>query len=268
MTKQTPISALLETIEKLRSDTGCPWDKKQTFSSLRPFLLEECYEAIDVLDKGEGSKDFAPDLQEELGDVLLQILLHSQIAKEKNLFTFEDICISLNKKLINRHPHVFREQKKLPEKEIHKNWEKQKQKEKNRQSALDDIPLSLPALSKSTKIIKRVSKAGFQWPNLDGPLEKVREELSELIEALETKEEKKIKSELGDLLFCLSNVAFFLNLDAEEALREMLNRFSKRFRHVEKEVQKTGRAMESFSLDELDEFWKQAKSLNFEEEQA
>ncbi|MCO5141481.1 MAG: nucleoside triphosphate pyrophosphohydrolase [Oligoflexia bacterium] len=268
MTKPSPLHEVEKTVESLRSENGCPWDKKQTFSSLRQFLLEECHETLAVLDEGEEAKNFSANLKEELGDLLLQILLHSQIAHEKGLFSFTDVCTSLNKKLIERHPHVFKNPETISEQAIHENWEEQKKKEKKRSSVLDDIPNTLPALAKSTKIIKRVSEVGFQWSNLDGPIEKTKEELNEFLEALNTKDNKKIKSELGDLIFCLSNLGFLLKIDAEESLREMLDRFSKRFRYVEKQVNKTGKPMKSFSLDELDKFWNEAKKINSAEELA
>lgn len=261
----------VEVVAKLRSPDGCPWDKAQTHESLRPYLLEEAYEVLEALDGGRRE-----DLKEELGDLLLQILLHAQIASEAGAFTMDDLADSLASKLERRHPHVFGGKKLSTPEEVTKQWELTKQSEKKKDSALEGIPPALPALARSLKVIEKVSKVGFQWPNAEGPVEKIHEELSEFLAELEkvgtpaaiTREtpvdpalKAKLESELGDLLFTLANISHFLHLNPEDALRSMLARFEKRFRHVEKRAQESGRKLEEMSLEEMDKFWLEAKSL-------
>ena len=261
----------IQVVAKLRSPEGCPWDKEQTHESLRPYLLEETYEVLEALDSGDGRA-----LKEELGDLLLQILLHAQIASERGEFTMDELAGDLAAKLERRHPHVFGGKKLSTSAEVAKQWELTKQKEKKKDSVLEGVPAALPALARSLKVIEKVSKVGFQWPNAEGPVEKIHEELSEFLAELEKVGtpasinrstvvdpalRAKLESELGDLLFTLANISHFLHLNPEDALRSMLARFEKRFRHVEKRAQETGRKLEEMSLEEMDKFWLEAKSL-------
>lgn len=267
----------VETVKALRAEGGCPWDRAQTHESLRPYLLEETYETLEALD-GLQKPGGDAQLKEELGDVLLQVLLHAQIASERGAFTMDELAGSLADKLVRRHPHVFGGEKLEKAEDVVRQWEKSKQKEKAKDSALDGIPAALPALQQSLKVIEKVSKVGFQWENLDGPLAKVQEELEEFLQEVRvlgpnisvtrdsTQElppatRAKLESELGDLIFTISNVAYFLHLNPEDALRSMLARFSQRFRHVEKRAKESGRKLEEMSLAEMDEYWNEAKKL-------
>lgn len=265
----------IEAVARLRGENGCPWDKAQTHASLRTYLLEETHEALEAIDQLQTAGP-AP-LKEELGDVLFQVLFHAQIAAENNDFTLDEVADGLAEKLVRRHPHVFGDAKVSSAEEVAKNWEKAKRAEKPRESALEGIPPTLPALQRSLKVIEKVSKVGFQWENLAGPLGKVREELAEFLGEVEkladgvatTREttvepelKKKLESELGDLLFTLANVAYFLRLNPEDALRSMLGRFEQRFRHVEKRARESGRALPEMSLAEMDVFWEEAKKIS------
>jgi tetrapyrrole methylase family protein / MazG family protein len=256
---ENKIDNLLRVVACLRSENGCPWDKKQDHKSLRPYLLEESYEVLEALDEYiPGDAGCATKLKDELGDLLFQVVLHAQLASERGEFTFNDIAEHLAQKLTTRHPHVFSGEKVESAAEVSALWEKRK----NRDSVLAEIPKDLPALDRSLKIITKVSKVGFQWPDLKGPVEKVKEELREFLEELEKKPTNKsrLESELGDLLFCIVNTAYFLEINPEAALRTMLLRFTKRFEHVEKRAKDSGRTLESLSLDEMDIYWAEAKN--------
>jgi len=266
------------TVRTLRGENGCPWDKAQTHESLRKYLLEETYEVLEALDShaARPSKESVDHFKEELGDLLLQILLHSEIASQAGNFSVSDVAGELSDKLIRRHPHVFGNDKLHTPEEVLGAWEKNKAKEKPRFSALDGIPPALPALQRSLKVIEKVSKVGFQWPDLKGPLEKVSEELGELqaeldklpqpvsresAEKLTPEQKRTLEAELGDLLFTISNVAHFLHLNPEDALRSMLARFEGRFRSVEDGAKAQGRKLEEMTLNEMDTLWSQAKLL-------
>lgn len=266
-----------EVVAKLRGENGCPWDKAQTHESLRRYLLEETYETLEALDQLASDPEHGSEkLKEELGDVLLQVLLHAEIAGERGAFDIDSLANALADKLIRRHPHVFGGEKVATAEQVVSAWEKNKQKENPRNSVLDGIPAGLPALQHSLKVIEKVSKVGFQWPNLEGPLDKVQEELGEFLaevkklgpakewersRELGADSQKKLEAELGDLLFSLANIAHFLRLNPEDSLRAMLGRFGNRFRHVEKRAKETGRSLDSMSLEEMDLFWNEAKAI-------
>ncbi len=259
---KSPLAKAISVVNRLRDPGGCPWDRAQTHESLRKFLLEETYEVLEAIDQ----KDSVA-LRDELGDLLLQILLHARIAEEKNEFNLGQVADGLAEKMIRRHPHVFGEKKLDTAEEVVHAWEKTKNREKPKDSVLDGIPKELPALQKSLKIIEKVSKVGFQWEDLTGPLEKVKEELQEfLIEVeahqnskLNEKQLEKVESELGDLFFTLANVAFFLKINPEDAMRKMLFRFETRFRFVEQEAKRQGKNLEEMTLKEMDVLWDMAK---------
>lgn len=268
------INELLKTIHRLRAPDGCPWDRKQTHQSLRPYLVEEAYETLEVLDQLHGNSDIKnPALQmafiEEWGDVLLQILLHAEIASETDpTVNFEAIVKQLNEKMIRRHPHVFGEVKvsdatNITAEEVMKNWAEIKAGEKGQtesKSAFDGIPKGLPAFPRTMKVIEKVTKVGFQWPDVNGPLEKLQEEVSELTEECHGKSpQEKIESELGDVLFSACNIAHFYKIDPEAALRNTLRKFESRFRFVENELIKEGKSTESATLEEMDKHWERAK---------
>lgn len=271
--------SVLKTVHRLRAPGGCPWDREQTHQSLRPFLVEEAYETLEVLDQIQSPADLKkPTVRqnfiEEWGDVLLQILLHAEIASENDPeLTIEKIAQELNDKLIRRHPHVFGEVAVTGSDHVVKNWEQIKKAEKSAKgetppsapSVMDSVHRGLPPLPRTMKLIQKVTKVGFQWPDLKGPTEKLQEEVDELKEELahanlkDPTALKKIESELGDILFGVCNIAHFLKLDPEAALRGTLQRFDSRFRHVEAGLASLGKKPETSTLEEMDRFWNEAK---------
>ncbi len=248
--------AFLRIIDRLRDPGGCPWDRKQTHESLKPYLIEEAYETLQALDEGDTAK-----LCEELGDVLLQIGLHARIARESGEFDISDVLRQINEKLIRRHPHVFGEVEVSDENEVMVNWEEIKQAEgKVPKSLLDGIPKGIPAMAYSQIVQQRASRVGFDWDEIDGVLEKVIEELQEIREA-RTHQEKV--HEFGDLLFALANTARWMEIDMESALKQANERFCERFACMEQLSRKQGVSMNTLGIDELETLWQQAKaSLN------
>ncbi|MEN9722625.1 MAG: hypothetical protein RJB38_611 [Pseudomonadota bacterium] len=255
---------------------------KQTHQSLRPFVIEEAYEVLDVLDRIDSSERLKTEpalawsFQEELGDLLLQVALHAEMASETGVLDFFSVARALNEKLIRRHPHVFGEASVTDAEGVLKNWEKQKAAEKvaesSESSVLDGLPKGLPALQRTTRLIDKVTRVGFQWKDLTGPLEKLNEELEEFqheVRELEAETQaasprekelrEKAQNELGDLLFSLCNIAFLLKLDPENALRGTLQRFESRFRHVESRLREQGKKPEESTLEEMDRYWEEAK---------
>lgn len=275
------LQAAVETVRALRAENGCPWDKAQTHESLRRFLLEESYETLEALDAhaAKPNPDTLRHFKEELGDLLLQVLLHAEISRQAGGFDIDELSRDLSDKLIRRHPHVFGGEKLGTPEEVVGAWEKTKQAEKPKLSALDGIPPALPSLQRSLKVIEKVSKVGFQWPDLKGPLDKVREEVAELeaeiaklgptdrdaTAKLAPEAKRKLEAELGDLLFTVANVAHFLHLNPEDALRSMLARFEGRFRSVELGAKAKGRKLEEMSLAEMDKLWDEAKKRERED---
>lgn len=262
------IDNLCYLMERLRKpETGCPWDLKQTFKTLAPCTLEEAYEVIDAIEH----EDYG-QLKEESGDLLFQVIFYSQLGKEKNLFDFEEVVSLLVKKLISRHPHVFPEGTltserqpgggELDEQSIKDNWESIKQserKEKGQASILDDIPLVLPALTRATKLQKRAARHGFDWPDIQGVLEKINEETHELNEAIAGEEVDAIEEELGDVLFTVVNLCRHLKVDAETALRRSSLKFEQRINHIEESLHHQGKKMVNTPIEQLDDLWVEAK---------
>ena len=243
-----------QTIAHLRAPEGCPWDQKQTHESLRPYLLEETYEVLDALDSGD------PDaLREELGDLLLQIVLHSQIAVEASEFTMADVISAINTKLIRRHPHVWGDIQVNDENDVKVNWDRLKQQEKNgtRQSRLDGVSKSLPALSQAYSYQDRAARVKFDWATIEPVIAKVHEELDELLTAEDDDNRAK---ETGDLLFAVVNLARWFGVAPESALRDANARFYRRFHYIEQQAAAQQRDIESMSLDEMDALWDDAKS--------
>ena len=243
---------------RLRSpDSGCPWDLKQTYKSILPYTIEEVYEVADAIER----EDYL-DLKDELGDLLFQVVFYSQLATEDGFFELDDVIDAISDKLTRRHPHVFSNQEYTDESDIHRAWEEQKHKERetksstNQASLLDDIPNVMPELKRAQKIQKRVAKKGFDWPHVDKVWEKLDEEILEVREAIETRDNDSIEDEIGDLLFVCVNLARHLKVDADIALRKANQKFDKRFRSVEKLAK--GK-IENFEIDELEAFWQQAK---------
>ncbi|MCL4146301.1 UNVERIFIED_CONTAM: hypothetical protein GTU68_039700 [Idotea baltica] len=238
--------------------TGCPWDIKQTFDTITPYTLEEVYEVVDTIER----EDY-PHLKEELGDLLFQVVFYGQLAEEKSLFSFEDIVSSLIQKLVLRHPHVFPEGTLENESGIKQKWEsikKVERKKKGHNSILADVPLSLPALTRAQKIQKRAANHGFDWPSIDGVLNKLDEESNELKAAISQDDKENTDEELGDLMFTLVNLCRHLNVDAETSLRKATRKFEQRFHHVEKTVSSKGQDFSEIPLEELDQFWNEAKA--------
>jgi tetrapyrrole methylase family protein/MazG family protein len=245
--------ALVEIIAKLRAPDGCPWDRKQTHQSLRENLMEECYEALAALDEGDPGK-----LCEELGDIMLQIALHSQIAFEAGEFEIADVLESINKKLVFRHPHIFGSETAETAEEVAQNWQALKRKERGENySMLDSVPQQMPALSYSQSIQRRVAAAGFDWENTDGVIDKLAEEVAEF---KESSGEQKAE-EFGDVLFTLVNIARRMGVDSETALREANSKFYKRFSKMEELCRKRGVNFENLSFGEQNVLWEEAKKL-------
>ncbi|NPB06000.1 MAG: nucleoside triphosphate pyrophosphohydrolase [Aquificae bacterium] len=238
---------LLKVMERLRRD--CPWDREQTHESLKKYLIEEAYELLDAIDERDDRK-----LKEELGDLLLQVVFHAQIAKERDAFGVKEVIDELINKLIERHPHVFGSAK--PEEAL-KNWEKRKLEK--RESVLEGIPKHLPALMRSQKIQEKLAQAGFTFPSDEELFSKIEEELKELKQALKRKNPKELKHELGDLLTALVELARRLGLDAEETLQEANDRLIRRFSFVERKLKEQGRKPSEVSLEELEALWREAK---------
>lgn len=255
------LSDLLATVKKLRAPNGCPWDRDQTHETLKPYVIEEAYEVLEAIDSHNPQK-----IKDELGDLLLQVVLHAEIADENKEFNFFDIAENINQKLIRRHPHVFAETKVNGVAEVWQNWEQIKKNEKKEtaessQSSLKSVPASLPALYRATKLQKKAARLGFDWPDNQGVFAKIREELDEFTQEIEKKETspKKVMEEFGDILFSLVNLSRKLDFDAEDALRLANKKFSARFAFVEKKVAQCGKTLKDFSLAELDQFWDAAK---------
>jgi tetrapyrrole methylase family protein/MazG family protein len=247
-----------EIVAHLRAPNGCPWDKEQTHESLRKHLLEESYEAITAIDSG----DFE-SMREELGDLLLQIMLHAQIASEEGEFTVNDVVKGIYDKIIRRHPHVFGDAKVGGVDGVLANWEKLKEKERKgkgekEKGILDGVPLALPALSQAQEYQDRAARVGFDWPVIDGVLDKVREEIEEIKQA---KTDEELADEIGDLFFVLVNLARWKKVDAESALRGTNMKFKKRFGYIETDAKKQGRNLSDMKLEEMDALWNEAKQL-------
>ena len=243
---------LRQILARLRAPDGCPWDREQTHPSLRKTLLEECYEALEALDKEDPNL-----LAEELGDILLQIAFHCQIAEEASEFTYADVFRRINEKLIRRHPHVFGDAKVSSAREVEEQWEQLKEKERaGRQSLLDGIANVLPALAQAQVISQRAASAGFEWADLQGVKDQVAEELQEMEQA-PTKEEQE--KEFGDVLYSLVNVGRWMGLDAESALRGANQRFGRRFRHMEQAALRQGTSFTKLTTSEMNVLWEQAK---------
>ncbi|MEO0097718.1 MAG: nucleoside triphosphate pyrophosphohydrolase [candidate division WOR-3 bacterium] len=242
---------LLKIVATLRK--RCPWDRKQTLNKIKPLFINEVYELVDKINK----KNFQ-GIEEELGDLLLLIVFASQLLKEKKKSNFLKVLTRLKKKIIYRHPHVFKNEKVKDVKEVLKNWESLKKKEK-KTSIVDGIPKILPALHYAELIQDRVKRVGFDWKNKEDVLNKVEEEIKELKEAIRKKQKKEIENEIGDILFALVNFSRHLNLSAEESLKKACQKFIKRFKKLEKEFEKMGKDLKEASLKEMDEIWDKIK---------
>ncbi len=250
----TVFQKLVNIMAKLRGPDGCPWDREQTHTSLKPYLIEEAYEVLDSIEKND-----MDSLEEELGDLLLQVIFHAQLAKEKKHFTILDVLQSINRKLINRHPHVFGQTKikTADEQSIH--WEFIKKQEKNN-SILDGVPKHVPALLRAHRIQQKASAVGFDWEVKDQVWEKVKEEIEELNIAIKLQKQDAIQDELGDLLFSLVNLSRFIHINPEEALNHANNKFIRRFQQLEKTMEEEGKHLKDMTLEEMDKVWNRIKN--------
>lgn len=249
---------LLDIMDKLRGEDGCPWDTEQTHVSLKKYLIEESYEVIEAID----NKD-VDMLIEELGDVLLQVVFHSQIGKEDGFFEIKDVIQSICDKMINRHPHVFSDLEINNSIEVLENWDKIKSKEQGTETYTDSIrhiAKTLPALMRADKVQKKASKVGFDWDNIEDAMKKIIEEYKEIEDVYKSKNKVKILEEIGDLLFSVVNVARFLDIDPENALNYSIDKFINRFQYIEDEAISMGRQLDNMSLEEMDKLWKEAKN--------
>lgn len=256
-TEEKAFSRLWEIIGILRKE--CPWDRAQTYESLVPCMLEEAYEAVDAVSR----QDF-PNLREELGDVLLQVLMNSAIAGEKGDFFLLSVINEECRKMIRRHPHIFSGETAKSVDKVLEKWENIKSKEKGtgtRTEVLAGVPRALPALTRSFKIQKKAADVGFDWEDVSGAFQKIREETEELLAASETQDSKAISGELGDLLFSVVNAARFLKVDPEQALTKTSDKFIRRFSYIEKTALEQGRQLETMTLEEMDRLWDEAKKL-------
>ncbi|EKT64994.1 nucleoside triphosphate pyrophosphohydrolase [Providencia burhodogranariea] len=261
MSTITPqIERLLAIMETLRDpQSGCPWDTQQTFKTIAPYTLEETYEVIDAIER----EDF-DDLKGELGDLLFQVVFYAQMAKEQSLFDFDEICQAVSDKLERRHPHIFDAENSASSHEVIAGWEKRKSAEraqKAQYSVLDDIPNALPALMKAYKIQKRCASVGFDWDTLGPVVDKVREELDEVMEEATQVviDEQRLEEEIGDLLFATVNLSRHLGHKPEMALNKACQKFEKRFRQIENRLADSGKSTETATLDEMELHWQQIK---------
>lgn len=255
--KYKNLEELIEVVRILRSENGCKWDREQTHTTLRPNMLEEAYEAVDAIDNND-----MHHLKEELGDVLLQVLLHSQIADEENEFNIDDVAKVLKDKLIHRHPHVFGDVKVTSTQEILDNWEKLKKEEKtHRTSAMDGISKSQSALMSAQKISKKAVKTGFEWDKEETLLECVHSEFEEFSQACKNADRENMEEEMGDILFAVVNLARWNKLDAEQCLLKANKKFIKRFKKME---ELSTKPLEEYSFEEFDTLWKQAKKALYQ----
>ncbi len=252
---------LINLMEKLRSPEGCPWDREQTHETLKPMLIEEAYEVLEALDCADSEK-----LCEELGDLLFQVIFHSRIAEEEGRFDAQEVCRRLYEKMVRRHPHVFGDRSFSDSKELLRNWEDLKAEERaaagqrvRKQSLLDGVPEKLPAMQTTHQLTSKASRVGFDWSNLREIRHKIDEEFEELERALEKDDEEAVREEIGDLIFTVLNVARFLEIDSETALRRANRKFKKRFRRMERHFDSHGRSLKDLTLDEMEQFWQSNK---------
>jgi nucleoside triphosphate diphosphatase len=267
MKPSTDITRLLEIMAALRTPgTGCPWDLEQDFASITPYTLEEAYEVVDAIERGD-----LADLRDELGDLLLQVVFHARMAEEQGVFAFGDVVEAITKKLIRRHPHVFGNTKDLSPEEVKHLWDSIKAQEKAERAKmglspeaheagfLGGIPTALPALTRAQKLTAKAAKVGFDWPDAAQVIDKIHEELDEVKEAASSNDRDKIEDEIGDLLFSVTNLARHFDIDPERALRRTNAKFERRFRAVEQALGEQDRTLNEASLEEMERHWVAAK---------
>jgi len=256
MEERDPFWRVVKIMEILRGEGGCPWDREQTRESLKPYLIEEAYEVLEAIDEKDPEK-----LKEELGDLLLQIIFHAQMAKEKGEFDVSQVLQTLAEKLIRRHPHVFGEAMVENAQEVLENWEVIKEQEEGHSSTLGGVPSSLPALLQARRIQDKASRVGFDWSQVEPVWDKVAEEWGEFKDACAQGDRDAMFRELGDLLFAIVNLSRFLGMDAEDALKQCNKRFINRFSYVEKRLREQGQTPQETDLETMDRYWEEAKRL-------
>jgi tetrapyrrole methylase family protein/MazG family protein len=243
---------LIDIMARLRKE--CPWDKKQTPQSLRQYILEEAYETIESIDDENWD-----ELKKELGDLLLQIVFQAEIAVEEKRFTLEEVIRNINEKLIRRHPHVFGDVKVNNAEEVKENWEQIKIHKENRTSLLEGVPRNLSGLLRAQRLQDKAAQVGFDWPEITGVFDKIKEEVEELEESLKERNREAVEFELGDLLFTLVNFARFQDINAEDALRKSIKKFVSRFQYIEKRLKDLNKTIYNSSLEEMDALWEESK---------
>jgi tetrapyrrole methylase family protein/MazG family protein len=248
---------LLEIMETLRGPRGCPWDREQGRESLKPFLIEESYELLEALDEDNPGK-----IKEELGDLLFQIVFHSQIAKEKGQFDIRDVINGIVEKMVRRHPHVFADREFKTSDDVHSWWQAHKMQEKGQASVTEGVPGALPSLLRALSLQKRVSAVGFDWERIEDIFIKLDEEIDELKSAIDQKDRRDIEDELGDIFFVLVRVSGFVGVNPESALRKTIDRFIRRFRHIEKRASEQGRKPGDMTLQEMEVLWEESKEMD------
>jgi MazG family protein len=246
---------LVQIMERLRAPGGCPWDREQTHQSIRKYVIEEAYEVAEAIDR-----DDPQELCGELGDLLLQVVFHAQMAREAGRFDVDDVCRAVVEKMRRRHPHVFGDVAVSGSAEVVRNWEQIKARERgDAASAVDGVPRALPALQRAERLGEKAARVGFDWPDAAGVLAKIDEERAELAQAMNHGDRQRVAEELGDLLFATANLARKLDIEPERALASAVDRFELRFRKVETTARAEGHALAALSADELDRRWQRAK---------
>lgn len=260
---------LVAVMERLRAPGGCPWDAEQTYGSLSQYLLEEAYETFDAIHEAEKTGDTA-NLKEELGDLLLQVVFHSTIGKERGEFNVEEVVAGVSQKLILRHPHVFGDTKLERAEDVLDNWDTLKanerkasgKEEKIRESILDEVPVHFPGLLEALKVTKKAAKVGFDWPDSEPIFGKIAEETDEIRKAIESGSKENVDEEIGDLLFAVVNLARHLDVEPETALKKTNRKFRSRFKFIENELKAQDKTLEESNLEEMDSLWDKAKTAN------
>ncbi len=245
---------LIEIVQQLRAPGGCPWDREQTHRSLRPYLVEETYEVLDSIDR-----EAYGELKKELGDLMLHIVFHAQIAGEEQLFDMADVLQHINEKLIRRHPHVFGDSSVTDARHVERQWEKIKLEEGHRKRLLEGVPKHQPALNRAFRVQEKAAGVGFDWPDVAPVWDKIREEVNELEVEVSANDPRRIEDELGDLLFSIVNLARKLKVNPEDALRGTVDKFTERFNFIEDTLLNQGRKLHESTLEEMDSLWDEAK---------
>jgi MazG family protein len=254
MSGKSEFVRLVSIMKRLRKE--CPWDRKQTPQSLRQYILEEAYETVEAIDNENWD-----ELRKELGDMLLQIVFQAEIAEEQKLFTISDIIHSINEKLVRRHPHVFGNVEVTNEQQVKDNWEQIKLNDERRSSLLEGIPRNLSGLLRAQRIQEKTAQVGFDWTNVNDVITKIREETTELEQAIQQKNPEEIESEVGDLFFSVINLARFQKVNAEDALRKTINKFISRFQYIERKLAEKNKSIYHSSLEEMDKLWEESKKF-------